>query len=458
MLSVQISAGGFQEKTDEELEHDADEVDVILEQADAEKQEKLQAAGITEKDLKRNSIYRPLTTSNWMFDAVSDLTKPTTSSPAANAPPQLTPLKIPHRNSRFIPLEAFSDAPATPVSATRRQSTHFDLPTLAPPPPIHSLGRRYSLQFTPSSPTATHSSFFSSTVVGEEDEDEKALSHRVLHPSRSTTSIVTPVPRRERIKWDKGRIVDLAEVKIDEKEKTAAEESIPSQPSFYRLMRDVWPTMTLKPLIIFGVIVSIASGAMTPIFSFVLSRLQYEVSIGATDHSAINVFGGISLAVAAADGLLIGLKYFVMEYAAMDWVNSIRKTCFRLILAQDKKWFDKTENGPVRLVQILIKDGDDSRSLIATVLAQTLVVTAMLGLGLIWALVQGWQLTLVGFALAPVFAITMAVQTNLVAKCEYRNKRAREEVAKGYYDVCHSPLPWYDALMTLSFIGYLERS
>ncbi|EPS93998.1 hypothetical protein FOMPIDRAFT_128997 [Fomitopsis schrenkii] len=58
----------------------------------------------------------------------------------------------------------------------------------------------------------------------------------------------------------------------------------------------------------------------------------------------------------------------------------------------------------------------------------------MLGIGLIWALVRGWQLTLVGFAIAPVFAVTMAVQTNLVAKCEMRNKRAREEVAKGYYE------------------------
>jgi ATP-binding cassette subfamily B (MDR/TAP) protein 1 len=32
----------------------------------------------------------------------------------------------------------------------------------------------------------------------------------------------------------------------------------------------------------------------------------------------------------------------------------------------------------------------------------------------------------------------MAVQAGLVAKCELRNKRAREEVAKGYYEVCGS--------------------
>jgi ATP-binding cassette, subfamily B (MDR/TAP), member 1 len=106
------------------------------------------------------------------------------------------------------------------------------------------------------------------------------------------------------------------------------------------------------------------------------------------------------------------------------------------VLSQDKKWFDNTDNSSVRLVQILIKDGDDARTLIATVLAQSFVVGSMLGVGLIWALVRGWQLTLVGFAIAPVFVITMVVQTNLVSRCEVRNKRARENVAKGYYEVC----------------------
>ncbi|TFK85452.1 hypothetical protein K466DRAFT_622210 [Polyporus arcularius HHB13444] len=58
----------------------------------------------------------------------------------------------------------------------------------------------------------------------------------------------------------------------------------------------------------------------------------------------------------------------------------------------------------------------------------------MHGVGLIWALARGWQLTLVGFAIAPVFADVMAPQSNLVSKCEVHNKRAREEVAKQYYD------------------------
>ncbi|EKM56629.1 uncharacterized protein PHACADRAFT_253850 [Phanerochaete carnosa HHB-10118-sp] len=429
-------AVGFQERTDEDLAKEEVRLSAILEQTDAEQEEDLEAAGVTAKDLKRQSIYRPLTMNHWMFDVVADLTKPSVTSPNTAVTP--TPNRTTHRISRFVPPEAFSEEPATPVSPFslhRRQSLHIDIPSLASPPAARTISRRYSLQFTPTSPTST-SSFFSSTLVEDEDEDEKKLlEHRILHPSRSmsTLNAKAQVPKRERIKWDQGKLIELTDVKV-EKAGELAEEPASSQPSFWRLMLDVWPTMPLKPLFVFGILVCLVSGAMTPAFSFVLSRLQFEVSTGATDVSAVNFFGGLSLAIAFGDGLLIGLKYFVMEYTAMDWVNKMRKTCINLVLAQDKKWFDKSENSPARLVQILIKDGDDSRSLIATVFAQTLVVTAMLGVGLIWALVEGWQLTLVGFALAPVFGLTMAVQTNLVAKCESRNKRAREEVAKGYYD------------------------
>ena len=46
---------------------------------------------------------------------------------------------------------------------------------------------------------------------------------------------------------------------------------------------------------------------------------------------------------------------------------------------------------------------------------------------------------LVGVAVIPVFAGGMTLQAVLVAKCEVRNKRVKENIAVGYYDirVCH---------------------
>ncbi|KIK03449.1 hypothetical protein K443DRAFT_653774 [Laccaria amethystina LaAM-08-1] len=124
-----------------------------------------------------------------------------------------------------------------------------------------------------------------------------------------------------------------------------------------------------------------------------------------------------------------------MESCGMAWITHVRGFALSKVLAQDKKYLDKPANAPTRVVQVLVKDGDDARNLVSVVWGQCSVVGTMLGVGLVWALVRGWQLTLVGFAVGPVFAVTMMVHTRLVSRCEIRNKRAREEVAKVYYEV-----------------------
>src|SRR6185437_16261741 len=123
-----------------------------------------------------------------------------------------------------------------------------------------------------------------------------------------------------------------------------------------------------------GVFCSVVSGAVTPIFSFLLSKLLFEISIGARDQSVTNLYGGIILAVAFIDGLFNGLKFFVLETCAVGWVIDLRKVIYLKILKQDKKWFDRPENKSEGLVHTLFKDGEDARLLIGRVLGQTFVV------------------------------------------------------------------------------------
>jgi ATP-binding cassette subfamily B (MDR/TAP) protein 1 len=78
-------------------------------------------------------------------------------------------------------------------------------------------------------------------------------------------------------------------------------------------MRDIYPTVPYKPIVASGVLICVMSSAMIPIFSFLLSRLMFEDSVGATISSAINIIGGIVLGIAALDGILMGFKYFIME-------------------------------------------------------------------------------------------------------------------------------------------------
>ena len=385
-----------------------------IDQEIAEKERKVQAIlDETEESEREVTVpsMRPLTLGNWMFDVVADLTNDKSCSQGPVLP----------RVSRIIDNETFNTFPRP-----RRPSSVY-VPPLATPKPTatsSSHSHRLSLQFSPTSPVFTLRSQPSYILDDEEFDAEKDTIKRSATQASSRRT-----QQRARSK------PELRAVTI--------EEPVPETPSdeasvsFFKLLRDIYPSLPQKLFIFLGFFIAAASGAVTPVFSFVLSKLFVQVSAGAQDVSLINIFGGIVLALAVMDGLLLGLKYFILEKIAISWVNRLRMSCFRFVLLQDKKWFDKVDgsNGPIKLVQILIKDGDDARSLLATVFPQAIVVIAMLGTGLLWAMIRGWQLTLVGMAIAPVFVVTMAVQTNLVAKCELRNKRAREQVAKEYYEV-----------------------
>ncbi|KAJ7709793.1 P-loop containing nucleoside triphosphate hydrolase protein [Mycena rosella] len=372
-----------------------------------------------------SSIALTTTFGHWMFEAVADLT-----AQVPTALPSAVVRGEDARMSQIAPPEVPS-VPGLEFPTRQRRPSSVYAPPVPPSPAATVVSRRFSLQFTP---TSTAFSFNSDAHLLEPTEtDEKALerlgtraSSRRRKPTRQQTT-------RVRSRWDDAKVLPMTDIQVDFSNQPAPE--TPAAPlSMWKLIRAVYPTVPYKPFVLFGVLVCMISGALTPIFSYLLSRLFYEVATGARDASLINKYGFIVLSTAALDGIFIGLKYFIMETTSVSWITKVRKSCFQLVLAQDKKWFDKSENSPVRLVQVLIKDGDDARNLIAVVLSQLAVVTSMLGVGLVWALVAGWQLTLVGFAIAPVFAVTMVVQTGLVAKCELRNKRAREEVAQGYYE------------------------
>ena len=431
MAMTQAEAGGFAVKEETEWSPEA----VRRRDEDAEKILESQCVqSPSAKAVKRESMaIRPITLGNWMFDVVSDLTR----TGAAGLPSAMVAERDTTHLSRFVPMEAFTGELPHPPRQRRPSTLAIDLPV---PSPVHTtVSRRLSLQFSPISPVYSIGMSNSSTLLGDSDsEDEKeGLIRMLTSPSRQRLHD-SGKGKRERKRWDTFKLEPIKGQTVTAITVEQPSEVDAPQESFLSLVRAVYPTIPYKPLIALGILFAVISGSITPIFSFMLSRLLFEVSNGAKDVSVINTFGGLVLAVAIADGLFVGLKFIAFETAAVLWVNRLRTTCYRLVLAQDKRWFDRSENAAVKLCQILTRDGDDARSLISAVFAQGVVVVSMLAVGLIWALVQGWQLTLVGFAIAPVFILTMVVQSRLVAKCELRNKRAREDVAKGYYEVSMS--------------------
>jgi len=469
-MESQAETGGFVPVHVEESAPPAPSDELDEDTTEREEEEMEEKTGIP-KNLKHQSIaIRPLTFGNWMFDVVADLTGNRTI-PSSNtlAPPPVAATmdgRASYRISRYVPFNSglVTTEDAVKTKKTRPTSIQVHSPTSPSfPSPAYTLQgqqRRYSLgaQWTPTSTTFTMVN--RSTFFGNDDDDEEDTFNKEKDFLKQTGDLAMARGQRSRRDLRRVRLegikVESPSTSSDEKKDDAEASSAPTgNPPlpFFALIKRVYPLIPSKPVLFLGLTICVLSGAMTPIFSFLLSRLLFEVSVGASNVSVINKFGGIVLAVAALDGLLIGTKFVLMEGVGMNWITKMRKEAFSRVLMQDRRWFDgapapsatessessttvssNTSSSPSSLVQILVKDADDARNFISIVWGQCLVVTAMLGVGLIWALVQGWQLTLAGLAIAPVFAGVMSVQTRLVAVCEGRNKRARESVARGYYD------------------------
>ncbi|KAJ8596855.1 hypothetical protein M405DRAFT_804734 [Rhizopogon salebrosus TDB-379] len=379
---------------------------------------------------------RPVTATlgNWMFDVVAELTK----TGAAPPPHPMTAEKDNDwRVSRFVapsafPKEQMAAFEGGAADRKRRPSSMSIIIPEVPVPPRTYDGRRHSLQFTPLTPIFSPPGFSlrepePMVEVDEEFETEKEALRRTAEEAASKRG------RRERKHHHVLQSVGSTSGQSQPDEEQEQSNVSPA-PGLFALLRVVYPTIPAKPIVLVGLGICLLSGAMVPVFSFLLSRLIVLVSAGGSDASRINSYGGLVLGIAALDGLLLGSKFFVMETSAMRWCTRLRDMAFSRVLSQDKSWFDRPENNASRLTQVIVKDGDDARTLIAVVLGQIVAVGAMMTIGLIWAMAWGWQLTFVGLAIGPVFVGVMGLQTNLVAKCEVRNKRAREEVARVYYE------------------------
>lgn len=372
---------------------------------------------------------RPVTMAlaGWMFDVVTELTR------TANAVKD--DLQGSSAPAHSLPSPLKNDGPGN-----RRWPSSMSIAVPSPTfPPTAYGGRRLSLQFTPSSPSfpsPVSPTVQPSPAIGSDNE----LGVEAFALRRNAQQEANRWERRQGKLLEELAPCNPQSLSDEMQENKILASSEPPQvpqspPGLFTTLRLIWPLIPSKPLLFVGLVTCFLSGAMTPIFSFLLSRLMFEVSADPSNGNVINSYGGLVLGIAALDGLLLGTKYFLMEVSAIRWVTRLRNIAYVRVLCQDRAWFDMAAHAPAALAQVLVKDSDDARALLAVVLGQCVVVFTMMGFGILWAMVWGWQLTLVGIAIGPVFVAVMGIQAGLVAKYEVRNKKARQEAARVYYEV-----------------------
>lgn len=226
---------------------------------------------------------------------------------------------------------------------------------------------------------------------------------------------------------------DIKDVEVSTHSSPYATPELPIR-GLFNLVAYYFPTIPNKFLLGVGLFCAIGHGVSTPVWSFFLAKLMAIVGGGGTDPS-LTMWGLVLLAVSAAQALVSWTQEYTLFRISAIWSGIIRDKAFSNVLNQDKGWFDESANSPARLVQSLIKDADDMRQIVASIMGKIAVFVSMVGLGIIWAFVVDWRLTLVGIALAPLFAIMMLLQDTLVGKAEVVNKTRREDLARTFYEV-----------------------
>ncbi|KAM0790206.1 hypothetical protein ACM66B_005521 [Microbotryomycetes sp. NB124-2] len=234
--------------------------------------------------------------------------------------------------------------------------------------------------------------------------------------------------RRRPMRPTIGKLREEATSSDDATADTAGMDVAKPQTTLKQLWRRYYPTLPNKPLFFSGMLTGLVVSACTPVFAFLLAKLMSSLG-NPNPPSSTTTISLLVLLVALIQGFAVFAKYYMLERCAMGWIVALRQLAADRILKQDKSWFDSPANTGSNLATSVIKDTNDARSLIATILGQSVVVVFMLLLGLAWAFTIGWELTLVGLGLAPMFVMFTRLQAGKLGKIESCNRSLRAEVS-----------------------------
>ncbi|KZT55004.1 P-loop containing nucleoside triphosphate hydrolase protein [Calocera cornea HHB12733] len=291
----------------------------------------------------------------------------------------------------------------------------------------------------PSSPPPPFYNLMGGSMESISDEGEDSTNDYEVEYLRQTGAAVRRKRSQNTLHSERRRWTDVEmeraaqEIEIVVQGRAAALEPQPEAiPSTWTMIRRLFPTIPHKWAFFLGLLSAVANGAATPLFSFFLARLLAQVALGpqGMDFTAVTIAACTVLGLIFGDGLTIFLKTFAMEYVGHAWVNKLRTKIIGLVLKQDKSWHD--ENPEYKVQPMIFKAGEDTTELVSQVAPQIVTAATMLGGAMVWAMIIGWQLALVGFGLAPLFVLAAVGQFILSMKAEHVGRKSRTVISERY--------------------------
>lgn len=210
--------------------------------------------------------------------------------------------------------------------------------------------------------------------------------------------------------------------------------------SIFRVLQFCAKTCPYRALIIFGVFLAVAGGVLTPVLSSYIAKLMSTLMSSATGVPGTNrkmvTYSAVVIGIAFSDGICTFGSKYILQYALEMWVVKLRKDALGVISDQDMNFFGTDFSRPAELSALLMNDSRDLRAFVSEFSSAATSVVALTLVGVVWALVSGWKLALVGIAFVPlVIVVTILFLLFLVRyETRYKNQVAITE------NFCHNAI------------------
>ncbi|KGR08774.1 alpha-factor-transporting ATPase [Candida albicans P57072] len=193
------------------------------------------------------------------------------------------------------------------------------------------------------------------------------------------------------------------------------------------ILRYCSSTINGKSLLGFGILLAIFQGVSSPVFSYCFSKLlstSLDSSIGLNSTQKILQWSCISLSIAIFTGVTSYLSEFILNYCGENWIVSLRQLTFFKLNNQDLSFFTgfDTNWSSSEITALLMNDTRDLRNLISQFFPLLANLVSMTLIGIIWSIVSGWKLALVGISFVPLVLLVTVLYGKILESIENKYK------------------------------------
>jgi ABC-type multidrug transport system fused ATPase/permease subunit len=253
-------------------------------------------------------------------------------------------------------------------------------------------------------------------------ELQRALQEESVQLATQVVDADRVVKERNNIQIDEVDAYELKRIKEKESKKANLKRNAPVL-RVAKMMQPEWP------LIFFGVCGAAAAGVLFPAYALISSRviviLQEDPTWQPPFHGP-NLYAFIFVVLGIGAFIANAAQITCFEIAGERLTERLRAETFEALLRQEIGFFDEEMNSLGALVSRLSTDAANVNQLITKVWGNVaqLCVTAITGV--VIAFVNGWLLTIIVLACAPVLVLAATYETRIHSGFENQTKAAYE--------------------------------